>query len=281
MPATRRYQLLFALLVGTLYSAQLKFGILTEDFFVVLSTSPHMVLLAGNLFAFAVNPKYSLVLKLKEKIQISTQVFDYVFTPSRKLSFVPGQFMEWTLPHKGTDLRGNRRTFTIASSPTEADVHLGVKFYEPSSSFKRALAAMKPGDTLAAGHIGGDFVLPTDPRQKLVLIAGGIGITPFRSMLKYLTDTGQKRDITLFYIVTDTKELAYKNVFQEAQAIGLKVVPMTNRLTIDKLQREVPDYAERTYYLSGPPGLVKAYSGLLRGHGINNKHIVTDYFPGY
>ena len=72
--------------------------------------------------------------------------------------------------------------------------------------------------TLLAGQIAGDFTLPRDPRQKLVFIAGGIGITPFRSMLKYLLDVQQRRDIALFYINKAANEIVYTDVLNAAQA---------------------------------------------------------------
>lgn len=278
MPSIKYYQLLYGLLAGALYSAQLRLGL--------LSTSPQMVLLAGNLFAFAVNPHYSMRLRLKEKIQVSPRVYDYVFIPETPLRFIPGQYMEWTLPHRRIDGRGNRRSFTIASSPTEGEVHLGVKFYEPSSSYKRALQALPENGMLVASQLSGDFTLPADTGRKLVFIAGGIGITPFRSMLKYLLDTGQQRDIVLLYIVSQPEELAYPDILQSARQVGLRYIPLHSAqpgamLSMEDLARHVPDFAERTYYLSGPDGFVRSYKEQLLAGGILRQHIVTDYFSGY
>src|SRR6266568_8903150 len=114
--------------------------------------------------------------------------------------------------------------FTMASSPTEKEIHIGVKFSEPSSKFKRALLAMQPGDAVEVGQIAGDFTLPKDPAQKLVFVAGGIGVTPFRSMLKYLLDTGQKRDIVVLYVVTRPGDLVYDGVLRQAEMTGVRIV---------------------------------------------------------
>ena len=272
MPSRHYYQLLYGLLVGTLFTSQLKLGIFT--------TSPHMVLVLGNIFAFIVNPKFKANLRLKAKNQISAQVYDFVFTPDKSFDFTPGQYLEWTLPHTRVDGRGNRRSFTIASSPTEQEVHLGVKFYTPSSSFKKALWYMKPGDVIAAGQLSGNFTLPTDLSKKLVFIAGGIGITPFRSMAKYLLDTKEQRDIVLFYVVSKAEELAYVDLFKASPSI--KFVPIVDaRLTVDTLSTSAPDYHERTFYISGPNGLVEAYRELLRHNGVPAMHIISDYFSGY
>ena len=269
-PSLHYYQILYGVLVGTLYSAQLRFGI--------FSTSPHIVLALGNLFVFAVNPKVKLRMRLKDRVKISNNVYDYVFTPDWKFDFIPGQYMEWTLCFKDVDGRGNRRSFTLASSPTESDVHVGLKFYEPSSSFKRALSAMKKGDIIEGGPIAGNFILSQDASEKLVFIAGGVGITPFRSMIKYLTDKKERRDIVLFYIVADKTELAYKEVWAEAK--GVKFVPVVaGRLTPELLELHAPDYKDRHHYISGPNGFVDMYKDVLKEAGVTK--ITTDHFSGY
>ncbi len=100
-------------------------------------------------------------MRLKEKLQLAPAVFDFVFTPNRPMAaaFTAGQYMDWTIDASKNDTRGNRRYFTIASSPTESEVHLGVKVPKDPSTFKQALLNMKPGDELMAGTLAGDFNL--------------------------------------------------------------------------------------------------------------------------
>ena len=145
--------------------------------------------MVGNVFSYVVSPKRRVVLKLKRKSKMAPDIVDFVFKSSQKLAFQPGQYMEFTLAHPHPDSRGNRRYFTLASSPTEDVVRLGIRFYQQGSSFKKALYRMDGRTKIVAAQIAGDFTLPADPQQKLVFIAGGIGITPFRSMLKYLLDS--------------------------------------------------------------------------------------------
>ena len=203
--------------------------------------------------------------------------------------------MEFTLGHAKPDSRGNRRYFSLASSPTEENLRLGVRFYENGSSFKKALYSIDGRTNMLAGQIAGDFTLPRDPKQKLVFIAGGIGITPFRSMLKYLLDTGQRRDIVLFYVNRTANEIAYKDILSEAQTkLGIKVfytltntkaIPrnwpgLSGRINEQMILRAVPDYDERTFYLSGPPDMVRAYEHVLKNMRVRHDQVKKDFFPG-
>ncbi len=288
-PATtapkRKQQIVYGALVGGLFAWHPTIG----SFYIY----PELALLLGNVYVYIVSPKYRSELRLKRIEKISENIYNYVFSPNKKLSFQPGQYLEWTLPHQNVDNRGNRRTFSIASSPTENEICLGFKTYQPSSSYKQALLHMKPNDKIYVKQLAGEFILPKDPGQKLVFIAGGIGITPFRSMLKYLTDTKQKRDIVLYYLVSSISEIAYKNVLAEAKDFGLKVIivcpdqklsPAANvisKLDVHTLKKNVPNYVDRTYYISGPSGLVDNYKSLLHKLSIPSKRIVTDHFSGY
>lgn len=286
-PPTKRLQIIYAVLIGVLFIPQIHIG--------PIYSTPELVLVVGNVFSYLVSPKQKVVLKLKRKRKLAPTIVDFVFASPQKLAFRPGQYMEFTLGHPHADSRGNRRYFTLASSPTENEVHLGVRFYEKSSSFKKALYSMDGRTTIVAAQIAGDFTLPANPEQKLVFIAGGIGITPFRSMLKYLLDTQQRRDIILFYANKTADEIVYADVLNTAQAkLGIKTfytltdtaaIPrnwagFVGRIHETMLLRTVPDYEERTYYLSGPPEMVKAYAHVLKNMGIKNNQIIKDYFPG-
>jgi ferredoxin-NADP reductase/Na+-translocating ferredoxin:NAD+ oxidoreductase RnfD subunit len=255
--------------------------------------TPELALLVGNIFAYLTSPKGRFMLALTQKNKLAAGVYEFVFTPDRSFNFRPGQYLEWTLPHRFADNRGNRRYLTIASSPTENTVRIGVKFYEPASTFKRALQAMQINDTLSASHLAGDFVLPKDSQKKMVWIAGGIGVTPFRSMAQYMIDKKEMRSVALFYANKTAAEVAYKDVFDKAAAVGLKTIyalsnepaPVAGMYQglIDGalIAREVPDYKERTFYISGPHGMVDAFKKTLRDMGVPRWQIKADYFPGF
>jgi ferredoxin-NADP reductase len=158
------------------------------------------------------------------------------------------------------------------------------------------MAGMKPGDQITAGELGGDFVLPKDPGFPLVLIAGGIGITPFRSMIKYLLDKGERRDVVLLYSSSTEEEIVFRDVFDQAQRqIGLKVVyTLTDTFRVrqgwcgqrgpvdaEMVRREVPGRAARRYFVSGPPGFVNNMVKVLRSAGVPRRSVRTDSFVGY
>jgi ferredoxin-NADP reductase/Na+-translocating ferredoxin:NAD+ oxidoreductase RnfD subunit len=285
MPPRRNLQMGFAALVAVLYVMGWKFG--------SVIIYPEVALLIGNIFAYMVSPKFRVRLELKEIQRISDRVYNYVFRPDVAFRFLPGQYMEWTLAGVPYDNRGNRRTFTIASSPTEEDVHLGLKYYEPASTYKATLNNLRPGDIVWASQLAGNFTIKGNEKKKMAFIAGGVGITPFRSMIKYLTDTNISCDITLLYLVSDAEEFAYVKEFKEAAAIGVKTIPIvthasnnapgivTAKLSPELVSSAVPDYAERIFYISGPNYLVDAAKEYLHDLGVTNKSIKTDHFSGY
>jgi ferredoxin-NADP reductase len=274
MPPSRIGRFLYGALVGLLFAPAIHLG----SFYF----TPEIGLLVGNLFVYFISPEGRFALKLTGIKELASDTTEFIFTPDFRFHFLPGQYLEWTLGHNPSDNRGNRRYFTIASSPTENDVRLGVKFYEPASSFKRALGTLKIGDTVSVSHLAGDFVLPKNRKKKLAFIAGGIGITPFRSQAKYLMDTNDCRAVTLLYLNKSDSEIAYKELFDEArQKIGMKTFYHSGRISSEIIAEEIPDYSERLFYISGPNSMVETYKHMLLAMGVPRRHIKTDYFPGF
>jgi ferredoxin-NADP reductase/Na+-translocating ferredoxin:NAD+ oxidoreductase RnfD subunit len=289
-PTRLRQQHWYGVLAGALFPPQIHLG--------TLYSTPELVLVVSNIFSYIISPKVKLLPQLTQKISWGPSVKDFVFTADRKFKYRPGQYMEWTLPHQQPDNRGSRRYFTLASSPTENNLRLGVRFYNKSSSFKQAMWSMDEVTPVAAGQLGGDFTLPRDKRHKLVFIAGGIGITPFRSMLKYLVDTDDRRTVTMLYSERDPADLAYDDVLQEAQqqlgakivyALGGKVPPnvtlpgtvRSGKITAHMIKEEIPDYEQRLFYISGSHSMVTALKDSLRSLGVADHNIRIDFFPGY
>ena len=260
-----------------------------------LFSTPELVLVVSNIFAYIIGPRVKLLPQLNQKLTWGPSTKDFIFVTDQPFKYKPGQYMEWTLPHTKTDNRGNRRYFTLASSPTEPNLRLGIKFYAKGSSFKQAMLSMDRNTQIAAGQLGGDFTLPADPARKLAFIAGGIGITPFRSMIKYLVDSDEKRSVTLLYSEKNPADFAYYDVFKEAKSkLGIKTVytitdknvgrydgVRNGQITHEMIKAEVPDYLERMFYVSGPHRMVTSLQHELRGLGVQEHNIKIDFFPGY
>lgn len=271
-------QIIYGSLVGLLFALPFRIG----SFYI----TPEIALLTGNIFSYIVSPKGRLILRLKEKIKIAPSIYDFVFSSNGNLKFLPGQYLEWTLSHKNPDNRGVRRYFTIAASPTEENLRIGVKFYPKGSSFKNALSKMQHWDQVLASQLVGEFTLPKDPNTKLLFIAGGIGITPFRSMIKYLLEINERRDIILFYSSKTSADFVYKDMFEKAvQRLSIKVIYVTSdkgeRIDTGLIQKEAPDYNDRICYISGPHSMVSAFEKTLKEMGFKSTQIKTDFFPGY
>lgn len=286
-PPTKGLRQIYAIITGVLVVPQIHVG--------PIYTTPELALIVGNVFSYLVSPKYKLMLKLSKKIKLSPDILDFAFKPSQKIAYSPGQYMEFTLDHPHSDSRGNRRFFTLASSPTENALRLGVRFYPKGSSYKRAMYRLDGRSNIIAAQIAGDFTLPKNPDEKLVFIAGGIGITPFRSMLKYLVDIQQRRDIVVFYANRTADEIIYGDVLTAAYArLGIPTIyTLTDpaaaprnwngdlgRIDEQMLRHTLTDYQDRTYYLSGPPEMVRAYEQVLKNLNISSAQIKKDFFPG-
>lgn len=283
-PAQRWPRIAFAAIVGFLFAPNIHVG--------SLYFTPELALLVGNLFGFSVSPKGRFILTLERIEQTAADSYDFIFRSQRKLAFQAGQYLEWTLGLDHSDNRGNRRYFTVASSPTEQAVRLGVKFYPQSSAFKRALGTMKPGATIHASQLAGDFTLPSDPKTKIAFLAGGIGITPFRSMLQYLVDRKEARPIVVLYGTEGQDDIAYRDVLGSARReLGIRTFHAVAKgaergqypgyIDARLVRLTMPDYLERTFYISGPQAMVKALRQKLLAMGVSRSKIKVDYFPGF
>lgn len=212
--------------------------------------------------------------------------------PKPDFAHRPGQFVEIALPHENPDSRGIRREFTIASSPTESNLLIATRLTRPGSTFKRALLALQPGQQVAITFTGGDFLLPDDPREPVLLLAGGIGITPFRAMLKWLVDSGERRDIILAWEAKSPGDFVFADVLKSVEQSGVKVIRLVSgesttwvgqrgRLEPDLIARLIADTAHRQVYVSGPEPLVQSLHRTLPEIGVPVDQIHRDEFPGY
>lgn len=268
LPPRRWQQWLVALVTAVLFSIPFQFG--------PLYTSPELALVAANIVGFAVSRRRGFSLRLVGSRPLSDSATEYRFTPSRSVPFDAGQYLELHLPHRA-DRRGTRRIFSIASAPEDTEIALGMRTPDDGSSFKRVLRELDEGATVQATQVSGDFLLPRDPTTPIVMVAGGIGVTPFASQLASAAARGEARDVHVVYVPSRPGEVLYREVLKNA---GATVTVLDDApVTADALLAAVPDLASRRAYVSGAPSLVADAATALRRAGA--RRVRTDYFAGY
>lgn len=258
----------------------------------IFTLGQERALLIGNLLAFAFAVRGSVRLVLEKRAFVTPTAQELTFRAKGKVAFLPGQYLELDVPHHRPDARGTRREFSIVSAPTDLPtLRIAYKNGDQKhpSSYKRALAAAQPGTTLAVTGTWGDFILPRG-EAPVLMVAAGIGVTPFVSQLRQLRATGVQRDVVLVYVAADASELAFRDELAET---GARVVVFTRdepadlpdhwtwargiRLDAEGLERVVPDIATRHAFISGPPRLIADLApALQKAHALT-----TDAFAGY
>jgi ferredoxin-NADP reductase len=219
-------------------------------------------------------------------------VASFLFQPESPLEFQAGQYLQVLLPHVAPDHRGISRSFSIASSPREPLIRLTTRLSSPGSSFKRALAKLQPGAVLDASGPFGDFVYADDGRAP-VFIAGGIGITPIRSILDDLACRTPRISATLLYsnashaIPFRTELDALMAGWPELQVVYTVSRPekdwrgRTGRIDAHVVEEYVPDPAGSRFFVCGPTPMVSAMREILVGMGVETDQVIHEGFPGY
>ena len=219
-------------------------------------------------------------------------IYTFWLKPEMTIDQIAGQFIEVHLPNTSPDSRGTKRWFTISSSPTSKEViAITTKMADKnSSSFKAELRAMEKGHKLKISDPMGDFVLPRDDSIPLVFIAGGIGITPFHSIIGNLKDKSEKRQIQLFYGARNLDELVFEKELKEYER--LEFIPViqnaptnyhgqTGFLNSEYIFKQIKDIENSRIYISGPEPMVEKFKKEFEELGVNKNNLVCDYFPGY
>ena len=218
----------------------------------------------------------------------------FVFDKPAGLEFSAGQFMRWYLPHADVDERGEVRPFSISTSPTENTLAFTTKFANPGSSFKKALLNLSPGYEMTVRGPFGHFILPEDPAIPVVFLGGGVGITPFRSMIKWATEQALPTPLTLLYANKTPQDIIYRAEFDNLSKINphLKVTYTVDtsddnwsgeigRLTEKMIEASISDLTRPIFYICGPAGMIESYTQLLTTLDISPDRLRTENFSGY
>ncbi|MBP6923986.1 MAG: hypothetical protein KBC62_01265 [Candidatus Pacebacteria bacterium] len=284
MPAKKEAQFLYGGIVGFLSNTSMFMGL--------IHITPEFALVVANVLMIPWRLRQKLFLSLEAKYKVAKDTYEFAFKKPHGFTFEAGQYLEWMLPHSPADSKGIRRYFTIASSPTEPELRVAMKILENRSSFKETLQSIDIEKPVIASQLAGDFLLPGKTSIKLGFIAGGIGVTPFRSHVQYMIDSDKSHDTVLYYCVNTKDEVAYGDLWNTAtEKMAFTFIPVVAKeevtepfekgfVTADMLVRRTPDFLERTWYISGPPGMVQNYKKLLQKAGVARKQIKTDFFSG-
>ncbi|MEQ9618371.1 MAG: FAD-dependent oxidoreductase [Deltaproteobacteria bacterium] len=217
--------------------------------------------------------KLQLISSKAEAGNVRTFIFE-----AGSINWVAGQYQGYILTQAGKTEAENQRWFTIASAPSESMIHISTRVSD--SAFKQALDALVPGDMIQAHSLEGDFTWEEETIEPVVLIAGGIGVTPFRSILLERHAAGKPLNATLLYF-NRTNEIPFR---EEIEAFARKhpeftYVPIVGeQITADTILERSPQVNDKTFYLSGPEPMVESIGNELKGLGLNLKQ---DWFPGY
>lgn len=231
---------------------------------------------------------------IKEKREVAKGTLEVIFDlGGESLDYQPGQYF-WVelLDPPYDDEKGARRHISAVTSPTERGV-IGFATRIRDSAFKRSLVELPVGTEVEVEQPKGEFLMPDDDRP-LVFVAGGIGITTFRSMLVYLRDTGSTRKTTLIYSNSDQESSAFLAELEQLAEASPNVhliltmtkdpewTGETRRIDGDFVREYIGDELNEAYFMvAGPPDMAKGATAELQAAGIGEGSIATDSFSGY
>ena len=235
-------------------------------------------------------------IRLKERRPEATDVMSFIFDlGGQQLAYRPGQILHYELDALAfPDERGNRRHFTISSSPTEEGIVMFTTRIR-GSGFKETLRQAPIGYELTCETPEGEFILRQgDTRLRHVFIAGGIGITPYRSILRCSVDMNEPLDVLMLYFNRSSADIVFRHEL-EVIALQMPTFSLVNALTESEagwkgeqgilgeaiLRTWVPDPDGLCFWVSGPPGMVSTCRELLELIGVKDQNIRTDRFMGY
>lgn len=229
-----------------------------------------------------VNKNINLAIIVKENRVETTGYRSIIFHRPQNFDFHSGDWID--IAFTGKYLNGGK-TYSLASSPTEPD--LMITFKDGVSELKKALAAASPGEKVTITQYGNDDTFAVNPHRTSTLIAGGVGIAPFRSMLKEMADMEDKNQVNLIYLNQTPNFLFLSEL--TAWCKYLPGLDITYLITKDLKKKEriktiisaLQAVAHQAFYIAGPEGMVESTEHLLLDYGVDVGNIKIDSFGGY
>lgn len=237
-------------------------------------------------------------LKFVKKEQVSKDAYTFYFDRSQiGLDFLPGQFIKMTLPIDDPE-RGNIRYFTVSSSPLNKQF-LTITTRIIQSAFKKALFLLNVGALVKFYGPSGNFVFDEKKLENRIFLAGGIGVTPFHSMVSYAAERKVPININLFASFSIVEDFVFYDEFREIsqdnskikiiytvtkpedQPLAEKWTGETGRIGPEMIKKNTSDYLNSSYWIAGPPGIVSSLAEIVREMGISSESIHVESFTGY
>jgi ferredoxin-NADP reductase len=233
--------------------------------------------------------------RIKEKREVAKGTLLVTFDLlGEEVDFTPGQYFFVTLPDVGyEDDKGLRRHITVVTSPNEKGV-LGFATRMRESAFKRSLVELPVGAEVEVEPPKGSFALPQDASRPLVFVAGGIGITVFRSMLRYIREEGLAYRVTLIYSNRDRESTAFLDELQDLEKENPNlslILTMTQDPGWEGETRRIDpqffrdhlgeDLNENMFLVAGPPAMVEGVQEALAEAGVKEENVIAEGYSGY
>jgi len=242
----------------------------------------------------AASPAFICELKARKEIAEGTMAFQFEKPPGWR--FKAGQYLDMTLlDPPETDSEGNVRSFSIASAPHEETLMVATRMRD--TAFKRVLKTMPIGTAVKVEGPSGDLILQKDCTRAAVFLAGGIGITPFRSIVHWAAKEKSPHRIVLFYSNRRPEDAAFLADLQSLQKDNPKYKLIASMTEMEKshqpwrgetgfidqemLGRHLKGATSPIYYIAGPPAMVKGLHEMLSKAGVNDGDIHAEEFAGY
>ena len=289
LPPRRWQRFVVALVVAVFVALPVSGGLTIGTF----SLSSEFAVLMGNVAAALLALPRGARLRFTGTRDLGAGTSEFAFVADRPVPVEAGQYVELHVPHAHADGRGTRRHLTVVSA-RDQELRVAVRVPEGrSSSFKKALTTLEPGSVVRLTSVAGDFVLPRDRSVPVLLVAGGIGVTPIVSQLERdaehpaMEAVTAPRDAVVVYRAASIEAAAYLDRIASLAPVVLVTPtppePMPGNVrwaaTLEEAFDDTAQLGERTAYISGTPTFVNRARRALRARGV--RRIRTDHFSGY
>jgi ferredoxin-NADP reductase len=234
--------------------------------------------------------------KLNKKENLAEGTMGFYFAKPAGLQFKPGQYMDLTLiDPPETDAEGNIRSLSIAAAPEDEYLLFATRIRD--TAFKRFLRSAAAGTEVKMEGPMGSFTLHNNSAKPAVFLAGGIGITPFSSIIRHAAHAKLPHKLYLFYSNRRPEDAAFMNILNEMAKAdsNFRFIPSMSELSKsaqtwngesgfinrDMLARNLPSLQGPIYYIAGPPAMVTAMRQMLNAAGVDEDDVRTEEFSGY